>query len=211
MSTKPEHNSSQDTETLILQAAEEEFLSKGFSGARTTTIASKAGVTHAMFHYYFRTKEKLFERIISEKIALLKKAMLDSIVDLDAPLPDILKNIIDKHLDFIAANPDLPRFLVGELYSNQERAHIFLNSLREYGPPMLSLLQKKIDAEAAEGNCRRVKAESLMLDVVALNVFPYMAAPAVNAALGNCMDDPAEFLKQRKSDNFQTILRKLKP
>ena len=40
-----------NTEQLILQAAEEEFFAKGFGGARTTAIAEKAGVTHAMLHY----------------------------------------------------------------------------------------------------------------------------------------------------------------
>ena len=53
-----------DTESRILQAAEEEFLLKGLEGARTTAIAERAGVTHAMLHYYFRTKNMLFERII---------------------------------------------------------------------------------------------------------------------------------------------------
>ena len=42
------------TEEKILKAAEHEFLVKGFAGARTTSIASAAGVTHAMLHYYFR-------------------------------------------------------------------------------------------------------------------------------------------------------------
>lgn len=64
---KADNQLSQDTEYLILQAAEREFMSKGFAGARTTSIAEAAGVTHAMFHYYFRTKEKLFDRIIAEK------------------------------------------------------------------------------------------------------------------------------------------------
>ena len=52
----------QNKEQQILAAAEQEFLTKGFDGARTTTIAKAAGVTHAMLHYYFRTKEQLFER-----------------------------------------------------------------------------------------------------------------------------------------------------
>lgn len=43
-------------EQAILEAAEREFIVKGFAGARTTSIAEAAGVTHAMLHYYFRTK-----------------------------------------------------------------------------------------------------------------------------------------------------------
>lgn len=46
-----------NTEQAILKAAEKEFLKKGFSGSKTTEIAKAAGVTHAMLHYYFRTKK----------------------------------------------------------------------------------------------------------------------------------------------------------
>ena len=45
----------QSKESQILEAAEKEFLTKGYNGARTTSIAKEAGVTHAMLHYYFRS------------------------------------------------------------------------------------------------------------------------------------------------------------
>ena len=70
--TKPAKNKEQ----TILEAAEREFLNKGFAGARTTSIAEAAGVTHAMLHYYFRTKEQLFERILDEKMRLMSQSVL---------------------------------------------------------------------------------------------------------------------------------------
>ena len=39
-----------DTESRILQAAEEEFLMPGLEGARATAIAERAGVAHARLH-----------------------------------------------------------------------------------------------------------------------------------------------------------------
>ena len=63
-------------EQAILAAAEQEFLAKGFDGARTTSIAAAAGVTHAMLHYYFRTKENIFERILDEKLRLMGESVL---------------------------------------------------------------------------------------------------------------------------------------
>lgn len=65
----------QNKEHEILVAAEQEFLTKGFDGARTTSIAQAAGVTHAMLHYYFRTKEQLFERIVDDKFAQMSHSM----------------------------------------------------------------------------------------------------------------------------------------
>lgn len=211
MTKQKDKQQSKDTETLILQAAEREFMSKGFIGARTTSIAEAAGVTHAMFHYYFRSKEKLFDRIISEKIALLKDAVMSSIGDINAPLRVILRNVISNHLEFVAANPDLPRFLIGEIFSNPERSATFIESLQRIAPKLISVLQDKIDSEAAKGLCRRVDARMLMLDIVSLNVFAYMAAPAMNAILCNCMTDAEAFLEQRKEENYDTIIRKIKP
>ena len=201
----------QDTEAKILQAAESEFLTKGFAGARTTSIAQAAGVTHAMFHYYFRTKDKLFERIISEKIALMKELLLDTVANSDMSLEDKIRNVIERHLDFVAANPNLPRFLVGEVFAYSERAKVLTEKIKQFAPRMIAELQRQIDEAAANGIFRKVDARMLIIDIVSLNIFSYMASPLINAVLDNCMEDSERFLAQRKKENFDTIMRKLKP
>ena len=70
-----------NTEQAILQAAETEFLDKGFALAKTTEIAKQAGVTHAMLHYYYRTKEKLFERVFQEKVDLMAHSLVATLDD----------------------------------------------------------------------------------------------------------------------------------
>lgn len=201
----------QDTESLILQAAEREFMAKGFAGARTTSIAEAAGVTHAMLHYYFRTKEKLFDRIISEKIDILKELVFNSVADSGMPLEEKIRNVIERHLDFIAANPELPKFMVAEVFGNPERMAAMLDKIRAYAPLMLAHLQSQIDEAAALGTCRKVDAGMLVIDIVSLNIFAYMAAPLINAVLDNCMADRERFLAARKKENLETIMRKLKP
>jgi len=49
------------TEQKILDAAKHVFVTKGMSGARMQDIADAAGINKALLHYYFRSKEKLFE------------------------------------------------------------------------------------------------------------------------------------------------------
>lgn len=200
-----------DTETRILNAAEREFMAKGFAGARTTSIAEAAGVTHAMFHYYFRTKEKLFDRIISEKLEMLKELIIKSFSDMDQPLGVLLYNLIWQHIDFISANPDLPGFLIRDVFNNPERLNLFAQKINNIVPDLFSVLQKKIDSMAAEGKCRRLDARLLMLDIVSLNIFPYVASPLINRVLNNCMVDSAAFLELRKQENYDTIIRKLRP
>ena len=211
MQTETVNKLPQDTEAKILQAAEREFMAKGFAGARTTSIAQAAGVTHAMFHYYFRTKEKLFDRILTEKVTLLRDALVTPVMDTGLSLEDIIRGIIDRHLDFIAANPDLPRFIITELYNNPQRSATFVEKLRIYAPLMLSGLQQKIDEAHAEGRCRKVDAGWLMLDIASLNIFSYLAYPVINGIFDNFMDDSDTFTAIRKRDNYDTIMRKLKP
>ncbi|MDE6638682.1 MAG: TetR/AcrR family transcriptional regulator, partial [Muribaculaceae bacterium] len=176
-----------------------------------TSIAEAAGVTHAMLHYYFRTKAKLFDRVLSEKIKLLKDTLFSSVDYTNASLEEIIQNIVDRHLDFIAANPELPRFLIEEIYSDPERSNVFLEHIGRYAPLILQTLQHKIDEEAKSGRCRKVDAKMLMLDLVSLNIFSFMAAPIVKVALGSLTEDPEAFLVRRKKENYDTIMRKLMP
>ena len=198
-----------NTETLILRAAEQEFCTKGFAGARTSAIAEAAGVTRAMFHYYFRTQEKLFEKIINEKMELLKEVMLRSLSENYPTLPETIRHIIERHIDFITANPYLPRLIMNELYSSTERAAFILKKIKYYAPIMIAGLQEKIDKAYSEGKCRKEDARMIIIDIVSLNIFPYMQAPMINTVLGDMTTDSETFREMRKKEVYDTIMRKL--
>ncbi|HJC94656.1 MAG TPA: TetR/AcrR family transcriptional regulator [Candidatus Phocaeicola excrementigallinarum] len=200
----------QDTESRILQAAENEFFEKGYAGARTASIAEAAGVTHAMLHYYFRTKDKLFERIVSEKISMLADILLSAIGDANLPLEERIRQGIERHFDFISANRDLPRFIVNEVLSRPEQIDTMKGNIQNIVNELLDNLQQEIDEYAAKGFCRQVDARMLLIDIVSLNVFPFMAAPIVYGAIGDSYGDYDEFLAIRKKENVETILNKLK-
>ena len=199
------------TEQRILEAAEKEFLKNGFSAARTPSIAEAAGVTHAMLHYYFRSKEKLFEKIVREKMSLLSDMMLGSIASPGKPLFEKLEEVIVRHIDFLAENPDLPQFFIGEIYRSPERLDIALKSIKNTADNVIGILQKDIDEAVARGICRRVNAGMLVLDIVSLNIFSFIAAPVVECVLDRLFEDRGTFLEARKRENVETIMRKLRP
>ena len=119
----------QSKEQQILDAAEREFLEKGYDGARTTSIAKAAGVTHAMLHYYFRTKEQLFEHIIDKKMSEIVPLMTHLFGNEDLPLVRRIEEAISVHFDFVVANPDLPRFLINEVLPHKERCDLFRSKI----------------------------------------------------------------------------------
>ena len=207
---KNNQSESQNTEQKIIEAAEQEFLIKGFDGARTTSIAAKAGVTHAMFHYYFRTKEKIFEKIISQKLELLTRLIMDSISIENLDLEEKLHRIIDSHIDFVSENPELPGFLVREIFNNPERFEILKARFETFAPVLIQNLQKELDKGNDEGKYRKIDARIILIDIISLNIFPYMAAPLINAILTGYMNDKEGFKELRKKENFETIMKKIK-
>lgn len=200
-----------DTENKILQAAEEEFMTKGFAGARTSVIAEKAGVTHAMLHYYYRTKEKLFEKIVNEKFSLISSIVADSFTSTDTSLEEKIRNVIENHLRFITKNPNLPHFLIGELYSGSKQTEIMKQRISLLALSVIKGFQSIISASFEKGECRKVDARMLLLDMISLNVFPFLIAPLKNAVLGDNAVGSEEFLQERIRNNVNIIMNKLRP
>ena len=207
---KKQQTETQNTEQKIIEAAEQEFLIKGFDGARTTSIAAKAGVTHAMFHYYFRTKNKIFEKIISQKLELLARLIINSISLENLSLEEKLQRIIDNHIDFVSENPELPSFLVREIFNNPERFEILKSRFETFAPLLIQNLQKELDKGHEGGKYKKTDARMLLIDIISLNIFPYMAAPLINAILTGYMNEKEGFKELRKKENFETIMRKIK-
>lgn len=64
-----------NTEQKILDAAKKIFEVAGYAGARMQQIADEAGISKASLHYYFRSKENLFERIFHETMDEFMKVL----------------------------------------------------------------------------------------------------------------------------------------
>ncbi|MGN6539204.1 MAG: TetR/AcrR family transcriptional regulator, partial [Ginsengibacter sp.] len=68
MPTKIKIEKDTSTEEKIKEAARKVFMEKGFAATRTRDIAEESGINLALLNYYFRSKEKLFHEVMSEKI-----------------------------------------------------------------------------------------------------------------------------------------------
>ncbi len=58
----------EETESVILRAAEEVFSSKGFFGATVAEIVEKAGVSRGTFYLYFKNREEVFSALLSRVV-----------------------------------------------------------------------------------------------------------------------------------------------
>ncbi|MBO5838374.1 MAG: TetR/AcrR family transcriptional regulator [Bacteroidales bacterium] len=199
----------QTSEQQILNAAEEEFLSKGYDGARTTSIAKSAGVTHAMLHYYFRTKEQLFETFISKKIQEIKPLMLYIFGDASLPLLERLEQAISRHFDFVCENEDLVRFLINEILPSKERCQILKNQLQELFD-VSQELQEEINQAAKRNEIEYINVIMLFQTILTINIFPSLMSNYISNIMNlTTEEDIAKYKEERKKENIKIIMKRL--
>ena len=87
-------------EQKILEVAERLFMEQGFTATTTAKIAKEAGCNQALVHYYYRTKEQLFERIYREKMQLMVTSVT-SINTSGSTFEEKVASIIEAHWDFL--------------------------------------------------------------------------------------------------------------
>ena len=204
-----QEKTAQNTEQNILNAAEKVFLEKGFNRATTAEIARLAGVTHAMLHYYYRTKENLFAKIFSAKIEELIHSLL-FIIAQDMPFREKIKRGVELHFDCIAQNPKLPLFIVNEFLLHIGQVKTFQPSILTAVNQLYTNFDKDIQRELALGNIRPITAENLLYNIIALNIAVFIVQPVITELFDWNSDDYQRFIEARKKENVETILNGLK-
>lgn len=198
-----------NTEQAILQAAETEFLDKGFALAKTTEIAKQAGVTHAMLHYYYRTKEKLFERVFQEKVDLMAHSLVATLDD-GKPFLKQMEDLTGAHFDFIAKNPKLPFFLLNEIHLNEKRRELYLPVLSSAVRNTLQNVERRLEQAVKRGEVRPIRTADLMFSIFSLNVMSFVGQSLVQQAFDLDREDVRQFILQRRAENIEMILSRLR-
>ena len=197
-------------EKLILEAAKEEFISKGYSGAKTTSIAQKAGVTHAMLHYYYRTKENLFQKVFQEKVHLIGSSF-ETVLDENLPFEKIVRSFTEKHFDFVMQNGPLINFVFNEVRANKENSLVLRNILLTKMKLVFSRFGEMMEKEISKKTIKAVKPIELLMNIITLNLSASLFL-MLSGEIGLVPEfEPDEnFLKEKKESNVQYILNSLR-
>src|SRR6478672_4764053 len=89
------------TEDKIKEAARVVFTQKGYAATRTRDIAEEAGINLALLNYYFRSKEKLFQQVMSENIQKLFGIILPIVNDASTKLETKIDLIATAYIDLL--------------------------------------------------------------------------------------------------------------
>ncbi len=188
-----------NTEQKILNAAKDVFQKKGMTGARMQEIADKAGINKALLHYYYRTKEKLFEKVFELAFSLFVPRVKEMMAS-EKPILEKINFFVDNYMNLLYKHPYIPGFVINELNRNpQILVNIFEKNVHIQEDNMIEILQKQIQTEVEKGLIRSIDARHLLTNVIALCIFPIVARPIIQGIMFvNDKSAYNQFLKQRK-------------
>jgi AcrR family transcriptional regulator len=75
---RPKSDGGKETAPVILDAAEKLFSIHGFHGVTVRAVAVECGVDSALVHYYFGTKQDLFDAVFARRSAMINQDRLDA-------------------------------------------------------------------------------------------------------------------------------------
>ncbi len=195
------------TEEKIFEAATEVFEEKGFSATRMQDISQKAGINKALLHYYYRTKEQLFNAVF-EMLAKKLFNRFSPIFEENLSLEEKIKYFLREHITFLQKNPRLPSFILYEINQNPERVERLLDSL-----DMVSNMQKLMEMhkeELKEYDIEEKNLPQVMTSIVSLSVFPFAAKGILNTIFEKLGYDFNSYIEERKDFAGEFVIKAIR-
>ena len=186
--------SSDSTKEKIVQAAQKVFIRKGMDGARMQEIADEAGINKALLHYYFHSKEQLFNELFYGILSRLIPGLI-RIFQTDQPFMDKIVAIVSEYDAFMSKNPFLPQFVFREINRDPDQLARFMS---DQGLDF-ERVEQMIDREVKMGHIRSISFPHLFANVMGMIVMPYIGRPLFQRKLFR--NDPVkydQFLQERK-------------
>lgn len=195
------------TEQKIFDAAHEVFTQKGMDGAKMQEIADRAGINKALLHYYYRSKEKLYETVAK---AVLGKAVpvIRQMFEGNQPMEEKIRYFIDFYISIIARNPYIPLFIISEINKHPDR---FFETIFPQELPKPEVFFQQVREEAAAGRIRPVNSKHLIVNIISLCVFPFVGKPMLRLVLGMSPAETRIFMEERKEEVTSFVLAALRP
>jgi len=191
------------TEEKILEAAKNVFVAKGMEGARMQEIADEAGINKALLHYYFRSKERLFESIFAGIIKMAFPKIM-GIIQSDSVIVTKIELVIDAYIDLLIKHPFIPGFVMKEL--NRDPSGLFKLVVKFGLNPQIVFDQ--IQEAMDRGEIIRMKPQHLTANIISMCIFPFAARPILSFVMFR--DDPVAleaFYAERADVIKQFVIR----
>jgi|LGOV01.1.fsa_nt_gb hypothetical protein len=195
------------TEDKILKSAQEVFHHNGFAGTRMQEIANMAEINKGLLHYYFKSKEKLFESVFN--IALKQMlGRLNSTLKEDVGLFTKIENLVDSYITVLSKNTFVPNFVFQEINRNPE---FFNEKFKKFNSlEGIKIFEDQIKEETEKGTIIEIDPKQLIINIISMSIFPFMAKPMAMGILDLSEKEFSEFIEERKKGITELTINAIK-
>lgn len=186
-------NNEISTEERILLVAAEVFTRKGYEATKTRDIAEAADINISSLHYYFRSKDKLFERVIGEKIRSFS-GLMDKLLNSEQPLHRKIREFVPAYIQFLQKHPQLPMFILSESQRNADKLSKMLAD-----DQALNRLRLQLHELETSGTIRPMGVGNFFSNLIGMVVFPFLAKPMIQIKAELDESGFHEMLEERKT------------
>jgi AcrR family transcriptional regulator len=184
----------ESTEEKILEAAKKVFVLNGLDGTSMQQIADEAKINKSLLHYYYRTKEKLFGKVLRYAFRFVLPQITD-ILNSDIDVFEKIRKLTAEYIDLLMKNKFIPAFVIHEINRNPD--NIFQNMVEAGVKPEIFIRQ--FENEIRKGTIRPMDPRHLIVNIISLCIFPVVARPlAQRLFFNNNEKDYQQFLEERK-------------
>jgi TetR/AcrR family transcriptional regulator len=195
-----------NTETLILNAAKKVFSHKGFDGTSMQEIANEAGINKSLVHYYFRSKEKLFDAVFDEVLMLIIPKISETMAS-DIPFFNKIEIFTETYITVLQNNPHIPIFVLHELNCNPDKIIMRFNNHLEQIEQIFSRIKEEISSNVVGD----IPANQFIVNLFSLCIFPIIAKPILKGILfKNDEKKYLKFIEKRKKEIPKFIINSIK-
>ena len=191
-------------EEEILQAAEEEFFRNGYEATTTDTIAKRAGVTHAMVNYYFRTKEKLFVQILDNHVYGLLQS-LKPLMKADGNVAKVAIEAAKVIFDAFNADRLFPFLVVDTVRKHPDFLLRYKETVLSLCMGSMEMHKQRLKKCISDGVVRECTMDDIYYNVLTLSISPFLDIPMMEDIVGLSPERIDLFLAARREDMVKVL------
>ena len=195
------------TENKILESAQYVFHHKGFDGARMQEIADKAEINKGLLHYYYKSKEKLFESVFNIALGQML-GRLDSTLNEDVDLFTKIENLVNSYISILSKNTFVPNFVFQEINRNPE---FFNEKFKKFNSlEGIKKFEEQIKEETAKGTIIEINPKQLIINIISMSIFPFMAKPMAMGILNLSEKEFNTLIEEKKTEIAQFTINSIR-
>lgn len=193
-------------EEKIIEAAREVLIENGLADIRMQDISDRAGISRTTLNYYFRSREKLVEKVAGE---ILRKGMPNMIrvLNNETPLFEKIEKFVSEYIETISKNPFVSMFLIDQC---ARKDNDFIAEIMQDTNPNIDGFRLQVAHEIEAGNIVKVNPVQLYMHIISLCAFPVMAKNLFAQTTNTSHMEMDRLLEERKLTISILIINSIK-